>query len=151
MRAPPGPFPLTTRSEFGVTLAQGSQRPLQPAESSPARPSAPGHSHEHGAADQEEEVKAAVISEEGVPDADDVRQQELLGQQQRQPAEGEELGLDVLLLLGRQRRAVGARIRVGWLPCDIMQSLNVHSDKQQGPGPNRGGSRPGVSARHSGG
>ena len=71
------------------------------------------HSHEHGAADQEEEVKAVAVGEEGVPDPDDVRQQELLGQQQGQPAEGKELGLDVLLLLGRQRCVVGARTCVG--------------------------------------
>lgn len=89
------------------------------------------HSHEHGAADEEEEVKAVVISEEGVPDPDDVRQQELLGQQQRQPAEGKELRLDVLLLLGRQRHGEGARIRVGWLPRDIIQPSDVNSEKQQ--------------------
>lgn len=85
-----------------------SRGPLQPWETGPcpALRSWP-HSHEHGAADEEEEVKTAVISKEGVPDTDDVRQQELLGQQQSQPAEGEELGLDVLLLLGRQRCGVG--------------------------------------------
>ena len=71
------------------------------------------HSHEHGAADQEEEVKAVAVGEEGVPDPDDVRQHELLGQQQGQPAEGKELRLDILLLLGRQRGAVGARTCVG--------------------------------------
>lgn len=61
------------------------------------------HSHEHGTADQEEEVKAVVIGKEGVPDPDDIRQQELLRQQQCQPAEGKELRLDILLLLGRQQ------------------------------------------------
>lgn len=119
-----------------MTLAQGSDRrgSLRPGESSPTHASAHGHSHEHGTAHEEEEVKAAVISKEGVPDTNDIRQQELLGQQQCQPAEGKELGLDVLLLLGRQRRGEGARIHVGWLPCDTMQSLDVNSDKQRYPG-----------------
>lgn len=89
------------------------------------------HSHEHGAADEEEEVKAVVISKEGVPDPDDVRQQEFLGQQQRQPAEGKELRLDVLLLLGRQRHGEGARFRVGRLPRDTIQPSDVNSEKQQ--------------------
>ena len=58
-----------------------------------------GGSHEHGAADEDEEVEAVLVGEQGVPDADDVGQQELLGEQQGQPAEGEILRLDVLLLL----------------------------------------------------
>ena len=50
-------------------------------------------------------MEAVLVGEQGVPDADDVGQQELLGQQQGQPAEGEILGLDVLLLLlGRRPR-----------------------------------------------
>ena len=64
-----------------------------------------GASHEHGAADKDEEVEAVLVGEQGVPDADDVGQEELLGQQQGQPTEGEVLGLDVLLLLlGRRPR-----------------------------------------------
>lgn len=63
-------------------------------------PPAPrGASHEHGAADEDEEVEAVLVGEQRVPDADDVGQQKLLGEQQRQPAEGKVLGLDVLLLL----------------------------------------------------
>ena len=61
------------------------------------------NSHEHGAADQDEEVEAVLVGEERVPDADDVGQEELLGQQQGQPAEGEVLWLDVLLLLLERR------------------------------------------------
>lgn len=56
-------------------------------------------SHEHGTADQDQEVEPVLVREQGVPDPDDVRQEELLGQQQGQPAEGEVLRLDVLLLL----------------------------------------------------
>lgn len=58
------------------------------------------HSHEHSTADQEEEIETIAISKEGVPDTDDIGQQELLGQQQCQPSEGKELRLDTLLLLG---------------------------------------------------
>lgn len=54
---------------------------------------------QHGTTDEQKKIKALIISKEGVPDADDVWQQELLGQQQRQPAEGKELGFDVLFLL----------------------------------------------------
>lgn len=104
-----------TSSEGAGTLGRRGQAQrapshslLTPHEGSPCMPLCwLSHSHEHGAADQEEEVEAVVVSEEGIPDPDDVGQQELLGQQQCQPAEGEELGLDVLLLLGRQRRGVG--------------------------------------------
>lgn len=39
------------------------------------------YSHEHCTADQKEEIKAVAISKERVPDPDDIRQQELLGQQ----------------------------------------------------------------------
>lgn len=110
--------PLPAHHPQRVWFDTGPRFPAAPSSLVRAGPSAPlcswPHSHEHGAADEEEEVKAAVISEEGVPDTDDIRQQELLGQQQRQPAEGKELRLDVLLLLGRQRRTVGARIHVGW-------------------------------------
>lgn len=67
-----------------------------------------GHSHQHGAAHQDEEVEALLVGEQGVPDADDVRQEELLGQQQGEPAEGEVLRFDVLLFLsGHNVRRVG--------------------------------------------
>lgn len=36
-------------------------------------------SHEHGAADQEQEVEAVLVREQRVPDPDDVRQEEFLG------------------------------------------------------------------------
>lgn len=55
--------------------------------------------HQHGTTDEQKKIKALIISKEGVPDTDDVWQQELLGQEQRQPAEGKELGFDVLFLL----------------------------------------------------
>lgn len=35
-------------------------------------------SHEHGAADQDEEVESVLVRKQGVPDPDDVRQEELL-------------------------------------------------------------------------
>lgn len=98
---PAGPFPLPPPHLQWLTPHEGSPRPPLCWRS---------HSHEHGAADQEEEVETVVVSEEGIPDTDDVGQQELLGQQQCQPAEGEELGLNVLLLLGRQRRGVGCSV-----------------------------------------
>lgn len=65
-----------------------------------------GHSHEHGTADQNEKAEAVLVRKERVPDADHVRKQELLGKQQREPAEGEVLGLDVLLLLQGERGTV---------------------------------------------
>lgn len=100
-------MPSSFLTTLSVTLAQEVQR-FPPHESSPCPPLCWwSHSHEHGAADQEEEVKTVVVSEEGIPDTDDVGQQELLGQQQCQPAEGEELRLDVLLLLGRQGHGAG--------------------------------------------
>lgn len=122
--APRGPSPLLPPAQQVSSDTRQGPQGLPPAGGQQSRPrlcSWP-HSHEHGTADEEEEVKAAVISKEGVPDTNDVRQQELLGQQQCQPAEGEELGLDVLLLLGRQRRGVGARIHVGCChatPCSL--------------------------------
>lgn len=60
---------------------------------------------QHGTTDEQEEIKALVISKEGVPDTDDIWQQELLGQEQRQPAEGKELGFDVLFLLSDRHQA----------------------------------------------
>lgn len=59
---------------------------------------------EHGAAHGDEELEALLIREERIPDPDDVWKQELLREQQRQPAEGEVLRLDVLLLLGHTDR-----------------------------------------------
>lgn len=35
-------------------------------------------SHEHGAAHQDEEVEPVLVREQSVPDADDIRQEELL-------------------------------------------------------------------------
>lgn len=60
---------------------------------------------QHGTADEQQEIEALVVSKEGVPDADDIWQQELLGQEQRQPAEGKELGFDVLFLLSDRHQA----------------------------------------------
>lgn len=58
-------------------------------------------SHKHGTADEDQEVEPVLVGEQGVPDPDDVRQEEFLGQQQGQPAERKVLRLDVLLLLLR--------------------------------------------------
>lgn len=49
-------------------------------------------------------MEAVLVGEQGVPDPDDVRQEELLRQQQGEPAEGEVLRLDVLLLLNGQKK-----------------------------------------------
>jgi len=65
----------------------------------------PLYLRQHGTTDEQKKVKALIISKEGVPDPDDVWQQELLGQEQRQPAEGKELGFDVLLLLSDMHQA----------------------------------------------
>lgn len=54
---------------------------------------------QHGTTHEEQKIEALIVSKEGVPDTDDIWQQELLGQEQRQPAKGKELGFDVLLLL----------------------------------------------------
>lgn len=62
------------------------------------------NSREHGAADEDEEVEAVLVREERVPDTDDVGQEELLGEEEGQPAEGEVLGLNVLLLLLERER-----------------------------------------------
>jgi len=59
---------------------------------------------QHGTTHQQQEIEAFIVSKEGVPDPDDIWQQELLGQEQCQPAEGEELGFDVLLLLSDTRQ-----------------------------------------------
>lgn len=59
--------------------------------------------HEHGAADHDEKVEPVLVWEQRVPDSDDVWQEELLWQQQGEPAEGEVLRLDVLLLLWQQK------------------------------------------------
>lgn len=60
--------------------------------------------HEHGTADQDEEVEAVLVWKQGVPNADDVWQKKLLRQQQRQPAKSEILWFDVLLLLLRKKK-----------------------------------------------
>lgn len=60
---------------------------------------------QHGTTDEQKKIKALVISKEGIPDPDDVWQQELLGQEQCQPAKGKELGLDVLFLLSDMHQA----------------------------------------------
>lgn len=60
---------------------------------------------QHGTTDEQEEIEALVVSKEGVPDPDDIGQQELLGQEQRQPTEGKELGFDVLFLLSDRHQA----------------------------------------------
>lgn len=60
---------------------------------------------QHGTTDEQKKIKALVVSKEGVPDANDVWQQELLGQEQCQPAEGKELGFDVLFLLSDMHQA----------------------------------------------
>lgn len=60
---------------------------------------------QHSTTDKQKKIKALIISKEGVPDPDDIWQQELLGQEQCQPAEGKELGLDVLFLLSDMHQA----------------------------------------------
>lgn len=57
------------------------------------------HSHQHGAAHQDQEVETVLVRKQGVPDPDDVWQEKLLRQQQGQPAEGEILRFDVLFFL----------------------------------------------------
>lgn len=57
------------------------------------------HSHQHGAAHQDQEVETLLVRKQGVPYPDDVWQEELLRQQQGEPAEGEILRFDVLLFL----------------------------------------------------
>lgn len=59
------------------------------------------HSHQHGAAHQDQEVETLLVRKQGVPDPDDVWQEELLRQQQGEPSEGEILRFDVLLFLSR--------------------------------------------------
>lgn len=54
-------------------------------------------------------MEAVLVREQRVPDADDVWQQELLREQQGEPAEGEVLRLDVLLLLMGTERTDSVR------------------------------------------
>lgn len=65
----------------------------------------PLYLRQHGTTDEEQKIEAFFISKEGVPDPDDIWQQKLLGQEQRQPAEGKELGFDVLFLLSDTHQA----------------------------------------------
>lgn len=65
----------------------------------------PLYLRQHGTTDEEQKIEAFFISKEGVPDPDDIWQQKLLGQEQRQPAEGKELGFDVLFLLSDMHQA----------------------------------------------
>lgn len=76
---------------------------------------------QHGTTDEQEEIEALVVSKEGVPDADDIWQQELLGQEQRQPAEGKELGFDVLFLLSDRHQANSEYV----LPASSLQARDA--------------------------
>ncbi len=71
-------------------------------------------SREHGAAHGDEELEAVLIREERVPDPDDIWKQKLLREQQRQPAEGEVLRLDVLLLLRHRHTHTHAHTHSCW-------------------------------------
>ena len=52
--------------------------------------------HEHGAADVMQELESVRVSEHGIPKPQHVRQVELLGEQQRDPAEAVELRVNSL-------------------------------------------------------
>ena len=59
------------------------------------------HQHDHGHADLDEQVAPRFVREQRVPDPEHVGKGELLRQHEREPPEGEELRLEVLLLQPR--------------------------------------------------